>query len=159
VGDHFEVVEKPAAVDVRFDGFKVDIRNPATGDRENGYRFDATFDFKGELKPGAAQEENVQDAFVRYKPAGGAKKPILTVGLAVALAGLLLDLGLMLAGYQSHPGWGTGLTALLLPYFFYRLPMVLGYFKTASADYNLEQFRNDLRSLQGVDFSAPPPLG
>ncbi len=99
-----------------------------------------------------------QEVSAELKPAPGAKakKPILNPGVAVVFIGALFDLFLLFAKVDFGMGWGTGLSLFLLPYFAYRLPMMIGYFRKSEKDsYELSDFREDLEKLQGLRLKIP----
>jgi len=109
-------------------------------------------DYLRELKLERESRQQILTAGSTAAPTSGVqvKKPLLHLGIAVVLAGALLDWLFLSAGINISHSWGTGLSMLLLPYFVYRLPDVAGYFKKANSSYDLNDFRKDLKKLQGI---------
>ncbi|MBN1595450.1 hypothetical protein JW933_05945, partial [candidate division FCPU426 bacterium] len=153
----YQVLEKPEAVEVRLNGAKVEIRDTVNGKLEQDYKFKTSFDITGKLKSLPVREKGANQAFTDCKPQNRGKQPIINIGLLAALAGLAWDLVMGVAGGNMHLGVGTGVSVLLLVYFTYRLPQVLGYFRQARAFYTVEDLRLDLQRLHDMTQSLPLP--
>ncbi len=152
------MVSSPHWLTASVDGVKVDIRNARTGKREAGFRFAGEFNLRGRPRPTQAVETGLARAFVGQKPRpSGPRYGIVILGALAVFAGLLLDAALVALGLPFGRGVGTGLSLVMLPYFIYRLPDTLGFFRQAARPYGLEDFREDLKKLQGVRLKVPLP--